>query len=65
MFICECPHVYMCSVNMPGTQGDWKRVPYPLELELEVVLSNLMWVLGTHSHPLQAGPLMTFDCSLL
>lgn len=55
----------MCSVNMPGTQGDWKRVPYPLELELEVVLSNLMWVLGTHSDPLQAGPLMTFDCSLL
>ena len=38
MWVC----IHKCSA-----QGDQKRASDPLELELEVVVSPLMWVLGT------------------
>lgn len=38
MWVC----IHKCSA-----QGDHQRVSDPLELELEVVVSPLMWVLGT------------------
>lgn len=32
---------------MPGEDGDQKRVSDPLDMELQVIMSCLMWALGT------------------
>lgn len=52
-FICVCPCV--CA----GAHRDPKRVSYPLELELQEVVSSLMWKLGTKL----SGPLQSSKCS--
>lgn len=36
-----------------GAHGDHKRALYPMELELQVVVNNLLWVLGAKRKPLQ------------
>lgn len=36
-----------------GTQEGWKRVSDTLELEKQVAMSNLSWVLATNPSPLE------------
>jgi hypothetical protein len=36
-----------------GSQGGWKRASDTLELEQQVAMSNLAWVLGTNPSPLE------------
>ena len=36
-----------------GTHGGHKRALYPVELELQVVVNNLIWVLGAKLKSLQ------------
>lgn len=44
VYVCVC--VYL-SMNMYMTAGAGRQVLDPLELELKVVMSHLLWVLGT------------------
>lgn len=39
-----CVQAYSCKCN---THGGQKKTPDALELELQVAVSHLMWVLGT------------------
>ena len=45
-FICLCIYVHAC-----GTYRGQKRISDPLELELQVVMSCLIWVQGTEIKP--------------
>ena len=42
-----CMFIYMCSLCVPGDDGSQRRVFALLELELQVAVTYLMWVLGT------------------
>lgn len=42
MFMCLVSEYHMCVSARGGQGGDW----VPLELELELVVSHLTWVLG-------------------
>jgi hypothetical protein len=43
--MCVCASVYGCMHVSTGTLGGQEKVLNPLELELEVDVSHLLWVL--------------------
>lgn len=46
LYICLSEHMYVYQLCI-GAQGSQKRVSDPPELELHMVVSHLMWVVGT------------------
>lgn len=48
-----CLHNFMCTPCIVGAHRSQKRVPNPLELALQELVSCLMWVLGTEPGFLQ------------
>lgn len=46
-FILDCGYVCGYAHMHAGVWGGQKRASYPLELELEVVMSSRKWLLGT------------------
>ena len=52
MFVCECKdkvsvYEFVCMHMYVVVYGGQKKVLESLELELQVIVSHLMWVLGT------------------
>lgn len=57
MYVFVCGDVHM-SANTLGRQ---KSISDPLELELDVVVSHLMWMLGAELRPSARAP-NAFNC---
>lgn len=58
MCMCTCLHGYV-HVRVSAYRG--QRCQVPMELELHVVVSHLMWVLGMHAGPREAPHAHAFN----
>ena len=76
-FMCMnvCLHVCMCTTCVPGAQSSLKRMPYPLELELHIVISHhvsagsnseqVLFTAEPHLHPLLLIILIALNRSIM